>query len=79
MNFTEDDLEILPNTYLMKHFGFDNLTNLRYQQGTICIKRTGNGNYIKEIRINGVYARRETALIKALHQGYANIQIITDE
>lgn len=79
MNFTEDGLEISPNTYLMKHFGFDNLTNLRYQQGTVCIKRTGNGNYIKEIRINGVYAGRETALIKAPHQGCANIEIITGE
>lgn len=79
LQFTENGLQLTPNPYLMKHFGFETISDLRYQQGTLRIRRTGNGNTIKEIRINGRYAGRQTALVLAPHQGNTEIEIITGE
>lgn len=79
LQFTENGLQLTPNPYLMKHFGFETISDLRYQQGTLRIRRTGNGNTIKEIRINGRYAGRQTALVLAPHQRNTEIEIITGE
>lgn len=62
----------------MARFGFRKLTDLRYQQGTIDLKRKGSGEVIREIRIDGMPAGGQTALLPAPHAGRAVVEIITE-
>lgn len=78
LSFSEEGLCLAPDAGLMARFGFRKLTDLRYQQGTIDLKRKGSGEVIREIRIDGMPVGGQTALLPAPHAGRAVVEIITE-
>lgn len=76
LKFTSEGLLLSPNTYLMNHFGFRSLKELRYQKGLLKINRKGSGNIIREIRINGIQKGTDSVIIPSGHIGETTIDII---
>ncbi len=78
MNFTEKGIILKPNVELLDYLGFEKMTDLRYQQGTLSIKKHGDGKNIHEIRLDGIKCGKNSVFIKAPHQGEAIVDIYMD-
>lgn len=79
LEFSEKGLCIAPQGYLLEHFGFKHLADLRCQAGKLSVKRIGTGCNVKEIRINGKTAGKASAILPVPHQGNTTIEIVVTE
>lgn len=79
LEFSEKGLCITPNAYLLEHFGFKSLSDLRCQAGKLLIKRTGFGCKMKEIRINGKVVGKTFAFLSVPHEANTTIEIVVRE
>lgn len=78
LEFTEQGLRIAPNPRLMARFGFERLTGLHCQQGTVDLVRRGSGDVIREILLDGKPAGGQSVLLPAPHTGRAVVEIVTE-